>query len=149
MKNTRLRQCICRFVFAAALVAAPAWAAEPASRPDSEYHAAYCYGAHLTREKALGDECIDAIGGFENECSADIRAKNQFLAGQSLNTPGNGAAALAGENDYQQCMSEVSSDAGVAQTLECKKHYTGQQLTACISSGPATPACGRMQTCEE
>jgi hypothetical protein len=149
-----MRRCVLRLVFAGILTIAPrVLAADSASLTDSERHAAYCAGFHQAQEAALGDECFDAKAGWENTCSADTRQESRWLAEltaeQSLYKAGVGDAIVSGQNAYKQCISEAASDAGLAQTSECRKHYTGQQLTACMESGPAAPTCERLRACDD
>jgi hypothetical protein len=143
-----------RLVLVGILTAAPAvLAADSVSLTDGERHAAYCAGFHQAQEMALGDECFDAKAGWENTCSADTRQESRWLAEltaeQSLYKAGVGDAIVSGQNAYKQCISEAASDAGLAQASECRKHYTGQQLTACMESGPAAPTCERLRACDE
>ena len=104
-------------------------------------------------EQAYGDVCLEAAGGWENECSEDMRQKTQLLASlagqQTLDTAAAGAATQSGQGDYKQCIHEGASAAGLAQAAECKQRFSGQQLYACISSAPAEPACERLRQCDE
>jgi hypothetical protein len=136
------------------LTPAPAALAADNTPPtDSEIHAAYCAGYHEAHEKDLGDVCFDASAGWENECTADKRQESRELselgADQSIYKPGVGSAIVAGQNGYRQCLGEAASAAGVAQAAECRKRYTGQQLTACMESAPAEPTCEILRACDE
>lgn len=134
------------------LIAMPAaLAADDTLSTVPELHPAYCAGYFDAQEQIIGDTCIDAdaVAGWENGCYPTARRKQSFLAQQSKANPRNDVARLAGYNDYQQCHSEVYTKAGVAQTLDCQKRFTGKQLDICIMSGPATPTCKRLLTCDE
>jgi hypothetical protein len=149
-----MRRSVARFAVAGLLTAAPmALAADNAPPTDSEIHAAYCAGYHQAHEKDLGDVCFDATAGWENECTADKRLESRELAAlgadQSIYKPGVGSAIVAGQSAYRQCLGEAASDAGLAQAAECRKHYTGQQLTACMEAAPAEPTCEKLRACDE
>ncbi len=132
------------------LMAAPgALAADDMLSADPELRPAYCAGYFEGEEQTIGDTCHIAEAGWENGCSEVARRKNRSLEQWSAGNPRNAIATQAGYADYRQCITEVSSDAGVTQTLECEKHFTGRQLSICISSGPATPACKRLLPCAE
>jgi hypothetical protein len=141
-----------RLAFLCLLLAVPgALAADDTLSTDPELHPAYCAGYYDAQEETIGDTCIDAdaVAGWENGCYDVARHKSNFLGKQSVGNPRNGVAMQAGYNDYHQCRDEVYSKAGIAQTLECQKHFTGRQLNLCISSGPATPACSRLLQCND
>lgn len=148
-----MRRGVLRLILVSVLITAPVWAAGNASLTDSEFHAAYCAGFHQAQEAALGDVCFDAEAGFENECSADTRQESRRLAEltaqQSIHKAGVGDAIVSGQNAYRQCISEAASGAGLAQTSECRKRYTGQQLTVCMESAPAEPTCERLRECDD
>jgi hypothetical protein len=141
-----------RLALTCLLMTAPsAVAADDTLATAPELHPAYCAGYYDAQEQTIGDTCIDAdaVAGWENGCWETARRKSNFLGRQSIGNPRNDVARLAGYNDYQQCRSEVYTKAGVAQTLECQKRFTGKPLDACIMSGPATPTCKRLLQCDE
>lgn len=112
--NEFMRRHIPRIAFSCLLLAAPAvLAADDA--PDPELHAAYCYGAHLALEQFVGDVCIEAGGGWENECSPDVRQRDGLLAylrgRPSFNSAAFGTAVRSGQQDFKQC---GQADAGAA-----------------------------------
>jgi hypothetical protein len=147
-----MTQSIARFLLAALLIAAPAaLAADDTLAMAPELHPAYCAGYYDAQEQVIGDTCIDAeaVAGWENGCYPTARRKQSFVARQSKGDPRNDAARQAGYAAYQQCRDEVYTRAGVAQTLDCQKRFTGKQLDACIMSGPATPTCKQLMTCDE
>jgi hypothetical protein len=140
------------FILAFCLMAATsAAAADDTLATDPALHPAYCAGYYDAQEQIIGDTCIDAeaVAGWENGCYPTARRKNYFLGRQSIGNPRNDAARQAGYNAYQQCRDEVSAKAGVAQTLDCQKRFTGKQLDVCIMAGPATPTCRRLLQCDE
>ena len=149
-----VRRCVLRLIFVCIVTAGPAvLAADSAPLTDSELHAAYCAGFHQARERYLGDVCFDAKAGWENECSADAREESRLLAElaaeQSIYKAGIGNAIVSGQNAFRQCINEATSDAGLAQASECKKHYAGQQLAMCTESGPAEPTCESLRGCDD
>jgi hypothetical protein len=147
-----MRRHLSHLIFVCILIAAPtAMGADNAPPTPAQLHAAYCAGYHQQREAEIGDTCIEARVGWTNTCSADVAAERQFLAEltaqRAIDKAGVGEAIQAGQAGFHQCVKEAASDAGLAQMAECRKHYTGQQLTACIESGPAEPTCEKLRIC--